>query len=142
MKETNKLNFSSNLMIGSLLFGLFFGAGNLIFPIHMGQLAGPFTSAAIIGFLITAIGLPFLGVVAMAVTNSSSLFDLSSRVHPAYAYFMTVALYLTIGPFFATPRLGTTSYEVGFAQHIPAQYQTVGLAIFTLLFLEQPFFFL
>lgn len=134
MTETNKLQFSSNLMIGSLLFGLFFGAGNLIFPIHMGQLAGPFTSAAVVGFLITAIGLPFLGVVAMAITNSSSLFDLSSRVHPAYAYFMTIALYLTIGPFFATPRLGTTSYEVGFAQHIPAQYQTVGLAVFTLLF--------
>ena len=91
MTETNKLQFSSNLMIGSLLFGLFFGAGNLIFPIHMGQLAGPFTTAAVVGFLITAIGLPFLGVVAMAITNSSSLFDLSSRVHPAYAYFMTIA---------------------------------------------------
>ncbi len=134
MQESKKLSLSSYLMVGSLLFGLFFGAGNLIFPVHMGQLAGTNVGAATIGFLITATGLPFLGVVALAMTNSSSLFQLASRVHPIYAYLMTIALYLTIGPFFATPRLGTTSFEVGFAQHIPERFQTVGLAVFTITF--------
>jgi len=51
MKE--KLSFQSSILIGSLLFGLFFGAGNLIFPVHMGQLAGNKTLQATIGFLIT-----------------------------------------------------------------------------------------
>ena len=134
MKNETKLTMASYLTIGSMLFGLFFGAGNLIFPVHMGQLAGANVHSAIIGFLITGIGLPFLGIVAMGITNSDSLFDLASRVHPIYAYFMTVALYLTIGPFFATPRLATTSFEVGFAPYIAEGYQAIALAVFTLLF--------
>jgi len=100
MKNETKLTAASYLTIGSMLFGLFFGAGNLIFPVHMGQLAGAEVHSAIIGFLVTGIGLPFLGIVAMGITNSNSLFDLASRVHPIYAYFMTIALYLTIGPVF------------------------------------------
>lgn len=50
MKE--KLSFKQNLLIGSLLFGLFFGAGNLIFPVQMGQQAGSHTFTATIGFWI------------------------------------------------------------------------------------------
>lgn len=134
MKNETKLTAASYLTIGSMLFGLFFGAGNLIFPVHMGQLAGAEVHSAIIGFLVTGIGLPFLGIVAMGITNSNSLFDLASRVHPIYAYFMTIALYLTIGPFFATPRLATTSFEVGFSSYVPENYQTIALAVFTLLF--------
>ncbi|WP_414838961.1 branched-chain amino acid transport system II carrier protein [Carnobacterium sp. TMP28] len=136
MIETNekKLTFSSYLYIGSMLFGLFFGAGNLIFPVHMGQLAGSNVSWATLGFLITGIGLPFLGVVAIGVSNSSGLFELSSRIHPYYGYFMTTALYLTIGPFFALPRTGTVSYEIGLAPYIGEEYQTLGLALFTLAF--------
>lgn len=68
MKE--KLDFKSNLLIGSLLFGLFFGAGNLIFPVHMGQLAGSNSLQATIGFLITGVGLPLLGVIAAVLAQS------------------------------------------------------------------------
>ncbi len=38
--KSKKLTFKHYLIIGSMLFGMFFGAGNLIFPIHLGQLAG------------------------------------------------------------------------------------------------------
>ncbi len=37
MKKISKRYY---FLIGSLIFGMFFGAGNLIFPIHLGQLAG------------------------------------------------------------------------------------------------------
>ena len=60
-----KLTFKENMFIGSMLFGLFFGAGNLIFPIHLGQAAGSNVFIANLGFLITAIGLPFLGIIAI-----------------------------------------------------------------------------
>ena len=53
MKE--RLNFKQNILIGSLLFGLFFGAGNLIFPVKMGQSAGSNMLPATIGFLITGV---------------------------------------------------------------------------------------
>ena len=63
-----KLKISDYLLIASMLFGLFFGAGNLIFPLHMGQEAGSAISQANIGFLITGIGLPFLGIIAVALS--------------------------------------------------------------------------
>ncbi|WP_010054425.1 branched-chain amino acid transport system II carrier protein [Carnobacterium maltaromaticum] len=129
-----RLSLSSYIFIGSMLFGLFFGAGNLIFPVHMGQEAGTNILPATLGFLVTGIGLPFLGVVAIGVSKSDGLFDLASRVHPIYGIFMTVALYMTIGPFFALPRTGTVSYEIGIAPYLPRQYQTIGLLLFTVIF--------
>lgn len=129
-----KLSFSSYLLVGSMLFGLFFGAGNLIFPVHMGQLAGAATPLATAGFLATAIGLPFLGVIAIGISGSSGLFDLAGRVHPIYGYLMTILLYLTIGPFFALPRTATVSFEIGLVPFLPQQAQTIGLAIFTVAF--------
>lgn len=137
----NKLSFSSNVLIGSMLFGLFFGAGNLIFPVHMGQNAGANIVPATIGFLITGVGLPFLGVVAIGASRSEGLFELSSRVHPFYGYMMTILLYLTIGPFFALPRTGTVSFEIGLAPYIKDEYQAVALAIFTVIFFGTALFF-
>lgn len=37
---TEKIDFKKTLLLSSLIFGMFFGAGNLIFPVHLGQLAG------------------------------------------------------------------------------------------------------
>ena len=59
-----KLSFSNHLVIGVMLFALFFGAGNLIFPASLGQNAGTNIWIAVIGFLITGIGLPFLGTLS------------------------------------------------------------------------------
>lgn len=106
-KGSNKMIF---FLIGSMLFGMFFGAGNLIFPIQLGQEAGANMIPATLGFLITATGLPFLGVVAMGLANSDSLLDFGSRVHRIFGYGMAILLYLTIGPFFALPRTATVLY--------------------------------
>lgn len=141
MEQPKKLSFSAYLTIGSMLFGLFFGAGNLIFPIHMGQEAGSHVVGANIGFLITAVGLPFLGILAIGFSNSSGLFDLSTRVNRWYAYFFTVTLYLTIGPFFALPRTATVSYEIGILPFIPKEYNQIGLFLFTLIFFLFAWFF-
>ena len=59
---------------------------------------------ALIGFIITGVGLPLLGVAALGISRSSGLFELSSHIGRPYGYFFTCALYLTIGPFFAIPR--------------------------------------
>ena len=52
---SRKLTFKNYLVVASLLFGLFFGAGNLIFPLHLGQLAGRHWGPAAVGFLITGV---------------------------------------------------------------------------------------
>lgn len=131
---TKKLTFKESMFIGSMLFGLFFGAGNLIFPVHMGQESGSAVFWANLGFLVTGIGLPFLGVIAIGVSKTSGIYELAERIGKKYALVFTVLLYLVIGPFFALPRLATTSFEIGLAPFIQAKQQHVFLVIFSILF--------
>src|SRR5699024_3455465 len=102
-----KVSFGSYAAIGFMLFALFFGAGNLIFPAQLGQESGTNLLSGNLGFLITGGGLPLAGILAIAYSGSRNLQELASRVHPAYGVFFTALLYLTIGPFFAAPRTGT-----------------------------------
>ena len=106
------LSLKESIIVGSMLFGMFFGAGNLIFPVHMGQLAGSNSLAAAIGFIVTGVGLPLLGVACLGTSKKDSLFDLASLVGDKYKYIFTILLYLTIGPFFAIPRCATTSFGI------------------------------
>lgn len=130
----SKLSFKSYTVVGMMLFALFFGAGNLIFPAQLGQYAGTNVGIAVFGFLITGVGLPLLGILAIGFSKSNDLQDLSSRVHPVYGLVFTALLYLTIGPFFALPRTGAVSYEVGVAPFIGTANATMGLLVFSLLF--------
>lgn len=110
-----QLTLKQRTLVATTLFGMFFGAGNLIFPVHLGQLAGSNVLPAMIGFIITAVGIPILGVAAIGNTHSDGLQALASKVGKGYGYFFTCLLYLTIGPFFAIPRCATTSFTTGIA---------------------------
>lgn len=130
----SKLSFKSYAVVGMMLFALFFGAGNLIFPAQLGQYAGSEVWIAIIGFLITGVGLPLLGILAIGFSKSNDLQDLSSRVHPLYGVIFTALLYLTIGPFFALPRTGAVSFEIGIAPFVNESSLGLGLLIFSIVF--------
>jgi LIVCS family branched-chain amino acid:cation transporter len=130
-----KLNFREITIIASMTFGLFFGAGNLIFPIFLGQQAGANVWPAVIGFLVTGVGLPLLGIVAMGLSRSNGLNELASKIHPYYSLFFTIALYLTIGPFFAVPRLATVPFTVGITPLIGPSQLKLALFLFSLVFL-------
>lgn len=54
------------LALGFMTFALFVGAGNIIFPPIVGLHAGPHVWWAALGFLVTAVGLPVITVVALA----------------------------------------------------------------------------
>ncbi len=136
-----KIPFSTYAVIGTMLFGLYFGAGNLIFPIQLGQLAGTNFWLGLIGFLVTAIGLPFLGILAIGLSGSNGLRDLASRVHPIFGIVFSLALYLTIGPFFAIPRTATVPFVVGFEPYIQAQHVTLLLAVFSFIFFAIVYYF-
>lgn len=136
-----KLSLQQNLLIGSLLFGLFFGAGNLIFPVQMGQQAGSNTFAATIGFLITGVGLPIVGIIASALSKSESLFDMARPISSRYASIFTCLLYLTIGPLFAIPRTATVAFEVGIRPFIGDEYLKLGLIIFSFIFFAITIYF-
>lgn len=126
-------NSNAVFAIGLTLFALFFGAGNLIFPIFMGQDSGMETVPAIIGFLVTGVGLPILGVTAVGFSGDD-LHKLASKVNPAYAIIFTVLIYLTIGPAFALPRTATTSFEIGIAPFFDAGMKQTALYVFAAIF--------
>lgn len=139
-----KKNLSAKeyVYVASMLFGLFFGAGNLIFPVHMGQLAGRNIIPAVIGFIITGVGLPLMGVAALGVSRCSGLYELSSsRVSHPYAMFFTCVLYLTIGPFFAIPRCATVSFSVGLENILPAGHAKLCLLLFSAAFFAAVLYF-
>lgn len=129
-----KLTVRETLAVASMLFGLFFGAGNLIFPVHMGQAAGSASVMATVGFIITGVGLPLLGVAAMGISRSESLVDLAGQVSRGYGLFFTVLLYLTIGPCFAIPRCASTSFTVGVVPLLQGGEDKLWLLLFSSLF--------
>jgi LIVCS family branched-chain amino acid:cation transporter len=134
MKQ-KQLHIKQKILVAGTLFGMFFGAGNLIFPVHLGQLAGRNVIPAMVGFIITAVGIPILGVAAIGNTHSDGLQSLANKVGKGYGYFFTCLLYLTIGPFFAIPRCATTSFTTGIAPMLGGNVkESTALLIFSLLF--------
>ena len=129
------LTFKQKILVAGTLFGMFFGAGNLIFPVHLGQLAGRNVIPAMIGFIITAVGIPIMGVAAIGNTHSDGLQQLSNKVGKGYGYVFSCLLYLTIGPGFAIPRCATTSFTVGVAPMLGAgASESIALLIFSVIF--------
>ncbi|MDR0691207.1 MAG: branched-chain amino acid transport system II carrier protein, partial [Streptococcaceae bacterium] len=103
--------------------------------------AGSKTLIANLGFLLTAVGLPFLGILAMSLTNSSGVHDLSSKVGKRYADVFTILLYAIIGPFFAMPRLATISFVNGIKPHVSKSSSTIILLLYSILFFGIAYFF-
>ncbi|MFR4179951.1 MAG: branched-chain amino acid transport system II carrier protein [Lacticaseibacillus paracasei] len=135
-----KLKTRDYVVIVSLLFGLFFGAGNLIFPLHLGQLAGANWFPAMLGFLVTAVALPLLGVLAIAATHAEGVYDIGRPLGRFFALAFMVLIHATIGPMFGTPRTATVSFTPGVLPMLPNEWAQVGLLVFSALFFAAAFF--
>ena len=128
------LTLKETITITSMLFGMFFGAGNLIFPAMLGVQAGSNFWSAFAGVFITAVGIPMLAVVALGISRSEGVVELAGKVSRKYSVFFCTLLYLTIGPLFAIPRCASTSFTVGAVNLLPEGSETLYLAIFSLVF--------
>jgi len=137
----HRLTKKEYIFVASMLFGLLFGAGNLIFPAAMGQQAAREMTPALVGFCITGVGLPLLAVAAMGLSESEDLFSMGTKVGRYFAYFFTCALYLAIGPLFAIPRTATVSFQVGIVPFVSADGQSAALLVFSLLFFAVTLYF-
>lgn len=109
-----KLSGKDVLITGFALLAMFFGAGNLIFPPMLGLQSGDQLFWALLGFIATGVGLPFLGVTAVAKAGGD-LELLANRVHPAFSKIITTISVLCIGPLLAIPRTAATTFEVAIA---------------------------
>ena len=99
------------LSITLTLFAVFFGAGNMIFPPAMGQQAGEHYIQALAGFIVTDAGIALLGMIAVVLVGTE-VSDLGELVGRRFAIFLSVCIYLLIGPLFALPRTGSVSFEL------------------------------
>lgn len=122
------------LMLGFMMFSIYFGAGNLIFPPALGQAAGDHTLFAMLGFMTTGIGLPLLGITAIALAGGDYVPLLREKTSPIFAEVLLIILYLIIGPLFAMPRTGAVSFEIGIRPFLGAEnighWQFIYTAIF------------
>ena len=139
---TKRLTLRQRILVAGTLFGMFFGAGNLIFPVHLGQMAGRSAIGAMIGFIITAVGIPIFGVAAIGITHSDGLQTLAGKVGKGYGIFFTCLLYLTIGPLFAIPRCATVSFTTGVTPMLGADApEWLYLLVFSAVFFAFVLFF-
>ena len=92
-----KLNAKQLLSVSLTLFAIFFGAGNMIFPPAMGQLAGTNFIHALAGFLVTDAGIAILGMIGVVLVGNS-MSDLGRLVSKKFAVVLSVGVYLLIGP--------------------------------------------
>lgn len=116
------------LLVSLMIFSMFFGAGNLIFPPMLGQLSGTNLVISMGGFFISAVGLPILAIAAVAKVGG--LHTLASRVHPRFALAFTVLIYLSIGPFLGIPRAASLAFEMGVAPFLSDELGASQLPLF------------
>lgn len=121
--QDNQMSITDTLGLGFMTFAFFLGAGNLIFPPFAGMLAGENMTLAMLGFLITAVGLPLAGLIAVAKAQGKVMAMLPIVAATALA----VAIYIIIGPAFAAPRTGLVAYEIGAKPFIDNTTATVML---------------
>lgn len=133
------LNTRARVVMTFTFFSMFFGAGNLIFPPFVGAQAGSAAVPAAIGFIVSAVGLPILGV--MAVTFAGGFDKLATRVSPRFALFLGLAIILTIGPCFAIPRTATTSFEMMVAPFTPDGSIWLARLVYSFVFFALAFVF-
>ena len=135
MNLTKRTSFKQHLLLSSLLFGLFFGAGNLIFPIHLGQMSGQNWVPATLGFVISAVLLPLFSVLALSVTKSKSMYDMALPVGETFALLFLIAAHASMGLFIGSPRLATVSFTMGVKPFLPNESWThPALFVFSALF--------
>ena len=110
MKQT--LSVQNIIGMGFMVFAMFLGAGNLIFPPMVGQLAGGNLWLAAAGFLMTGVGLPLLGVVVISKVGGG-FNEISRELPRSLIVLMGSCIFLIIGPLYAVPRTAMVAYEVG-----------------------------
>ncbi|MBO3096950.1 branched-chain amino acid transport system II carrier protein [Gelidibacter pelagius] len=101
------------LITGFALFSMFFGAGNLILPPFLGFNAGPDWFLVTIGFVITAVVIPILGIIAHAKLQGT-MYDFGKKVSPIFSIIFCILVY-AICIILPAPRTASVTHEMAIA---------------------------
>lgn len=128
------LSTKNLVLLASLIFGMFFGAGNLIFPAFLGQQAGSNWLAAGGGFLLSSTLLPLAALIALSKTRSTGLYDFAKPVSAWYGVVFLILNHMALGPMFGTPRTAALGYQFSLGMFIPEKYTSISLLVFSAVF--------
>ncbi|KRN04593.1 branched-chain amino acid transport system II carrier protein [Holzapfeliella floricola] len=129
--NTKKVTIQQTLLIGLMTFGLFFGAGNLIFPVFLGQQAQANYPQAFLGFILSDCGFILIGIASLCLSQTYHFKKLMTKLAPIPGKLFGTLLYLVIGPLILLPRLASVSFKMGLGSFIPEQYYFLAMAIYT-----------
>lgn len=130
---SNSMKLRDIIALGFMTLSLFVGAGNIIYPPMIGLQAGANVWITAGGFLLTAVGLPILTVIALAKVGGDMM-ELSAPIGKAASIVLAVVCYLSVGPLFAIPRTATVSFEIGVTPFLDDRNSQNALLIFSALY--------
>lgn len=136
-----KTSFKDIAVIGLALFAMFFGAGNLIFPPHLGTNAGHEWFIGFLCFFIADVGLALVAILSMIKSGDVSIQGVTKKLGTVPSVIINTLIVLCIGPFLAIPRTAATTFEMGVMPIFPQINSWVFGAIFfglVLLFTIRP----
>lgn len=128
-KHISKMQFFA---VSLMLFSMFFGAGNFIFPPMLGKEAGTNVYEATMFFCLTGVILPILGIAAISL--SKSMDELVNRAGVVFGMTFTILIYITIGPAFAIPRATNMPFEVSLAPFIDPNNKFLWLCFYSFIY--------
>lgn len=121
--------------IGLAMFSMFFGAGNVIFPLAVGQYAGDQNTFAIAGMILTAVVMPFAGVFAM-ILYEGNYREFFGRLGKAPGFIVALLIISLIGPMGSTPRCIAVAYST-----FNASFPGISSLLFSTVFIGLVFLF-
>lgn len=126
-------NLGKIFQVSLAIFAMLFGAGNLMFPLRVGLIAGDKAAWAISGFILTGVLLPLLGLLAIIAFGGDykTFFERTGKFFGNFLIFFCV---MTIGPLIIIPRIVGLSYEM-LQPFLPKMH----VGIFSFLFLTLVF---
>lgn len=140
LSKRKKLS-SPTMIAGLALFSMLFGAGNLILPIRSGIIAGDNQLIGFLGFMLSGVGFPLLGLWAMVLFDGDYQRFFYRLGKPLGSFVIGLCL-LVLGPIISIPRITTLLYSL-VTRHLPfappaifvTQPLTFTLLLFAFIFL-------
>lgn len=116
----NHIKGKDVLSVGLTMFAIFFGAGNLIFPPHLGRITGSEWFIGFFFFFIVDVGVSMLAIFSTIRSRDFSMTGVPSRLGKKAATIVAIIIATCLAPCLAVPRTAATTFEMGWAQMFPS----------------------
>nr|WP_299338522.1 branched-chain amino acid transport system II carrier protein [Allomuricauda sp.] len=119
-------------VVAFALFSLFFGAGNLILPPQLGFKAGNLWWLVALGFCLSAVIIPILGILAHSLLQGT-MFDFAKKVSPAFSLIYCYIVY-AISITLPAPRTASVTHEMAIQPILDSSSLVTSIFYFVLVF--------